>query len=183
MTAKLILFIAFITTSLSFVEIEVPEQKIGREIEKIFEISDFELEIQKELSIKCIGQEEFSKQINVTQEGKLLATVFTRRVHTCDPNACSDPTLTASKNPEDLEFFDYFIIINNDSIVKNITVYNYQATHGHEVAKRSWLSQFIDKQAESLIYEKNIDGISGATVSAQNFTFEIEYLLDCFKGK
>lgn len=181
MAAKLILFVSIIFTTFSFNEIEIPEQKIAREVDKVYGISDFDLEIQEELSIKCIGQEQYSKQINITQNGTFLGNVFIRRVHTCDPNACSDPTLTPSHELEDLEFFDYFIILDKDAIIKNITVYNYQATHGHEVAKRSWLSQFVEKQTQALIYEENIDAISGATISAQNFTFEIDYLLDCFR--
>jgi len=182
MLTNLVLFISFISTLYAYQEIEIPEQKIAREVEKIYHLNDFELEIQDSLSIKCIGSDKYSKQIKIKQEDNFLGDVFIRRVHTCDPNACNNPELTPSEDLDDLEFFDYFIILDKDSLIKNITVYNYQATHGHEVAKRSWLSQFIDKQAETLIYEENIDGISGATVSAQNFTFEIDILLNCYKN-
>lgn len=158
----------------------IPEQKIGRTIEELFSTQSFKLKMLNQSDIDCI-EEPYSKQIQVFDKNTLLGNVYIRRVHTCDPLACKEnSTVQPSTNIEDLEYFDYFVIVDKDTVIKNITVYNYQATHGHEVAKRNWLSQFLNQPEITYFeYGDNIDAISGATVSAQNFTNDISFILDC----
>ena len=161
-------------------ELTVPERKIGRTIEKVFNSATFQLVEKNKPDVNCVN-ESFSKQFTVTDKGKTLGNVYIRRVHTCDPEACREnSTKSPSTNLNDLEYFDYFMIMDTDTVIQNITVYNYQATHGHDVAKRNWLSQFIGQPNNTYFeYGENIDAISGATVSAENFTNEISYILDC----
>ena len=158
----------------------IPERKIGRTIEEVLQVTDFELIEQERSAINCVG-EQFSKQLQVFSAKELVANVYIRRVHTCDPIACEDnSTAIASTNFQDLEYFDYFVIIDQNEVLRNITVYNYQATHGQEVAKRNWLAQFINQpKSKEFTYGKTIDAISGATVSAENFTNEMSYIIDC----
>lgn len=76
---------------------------------------------------------------------------------------------------EDFEYFDYFILFDSNLGVKKIRVYNYQATHGHEVGGKGWLKQFVGyKGDEKLEYGKNIDSISGATISANAITYNVQ---------
>ena len=76
---------------------------------------------------------------------------------------------------EDFEYFDYFIIFDETLVVKKIRVFNYQATHGHEVGGNGWLKQFIGYDGqEKLEYGKNIDSISGATISANAITYNVQ---------
>jgi len=47
----------------------------------------------------------------------------------------------------------------------------YRSTYGGEIMSRSWLKQFIGKtKGESMEMNKDIDGISGATLSAPSIT-------------
>ncbi len=53
------------------------------------------------------------------------------------------------------------------------------ATHGQEITARGWLKQFIGYNgSESLKVDKNIDTISGATISVYAITSDIK-LITC----
>ena len=76
---------------------------------------------------------------------------------------------------DDFEYFDYYIIFDSSIKVEKVRVYNYQATHGHEVGGTGWLKQFIGYEGETkLELGKNIDSISGATISANAITYNVQ---------
>ncbi len=76
---------------------------------------------------------------------------------------------------DDFEYFDYYIIYDSSLKVEMIRVYNYQATHGHEIAGKGWLKQFIGYTGKTkLELGKNIDSISGATISANAITYSVQ---------
>lgn len=78
-------------------------------------------------------------------------------------------------NAGDSEYFDYFILFDIDKKVQLVKVFNYQATHGHEVTAKGWLKQFIGHDgSEPLQVGKNIDAISGATISVHSITLDLE---------
>ncbi len=73
------------------------------------------------------------------------------------------------------EYFDYFILFDSQVRVKVVRVYNYEATYGHEITVKSWLNQFIGFDGtKTLRLGKEIDSISGATISATNITDDIQ---------
>lgn len=74
------------------------------------------------------------------------------------------------------EYFDYCIYFDKDITVKTVKVTSYRATHGHEVTAKSWLKQFIGFSGkEELRPGKEIDAISGATISVYAITADIEH--------
>ena len=82
------------------------------------------------------------------------------------------------KTNSDHEFFMYFVITDSEYRVIHVEVFNYQATKGHEIMSRSWLRQFNGyEDGKSLIFDKDIDGISGATLSARAITADVEKAL------
>ena len=106
-----------------------------------------------------------------------LGFAYVGRIYSCRAGGCgmdAAPVEMVSVD-EDFEYFDYFIIFDDLLTVKKIRVYNYQATHGHEVGGKGWLKQFIGyKGDEKLEYGKNIDSISGATISANAITYNVQ---------
>ncbi|WP_234408600.1 FMN-binding protein [Marinilabilia salmonicolor] len=73
------------------------------------------------------------------------------------------------------EYFDYFILFDAEKSVQVVKVFNYQATHGYEITSRGWLKQFAGHDgSESLQVNKNIDAISGATISVQAITEDVQ---------
>ncbi len=97
--------------------------------------------------------------------------LYVGRVNSCRSGGCSSSEKSANI---DFEYFDYFILYDYNCSVVQVKVFNYQATKGHEITVGWWLNQFIDYDGSSdLIVGKQIDGISGATVSALSITHDI----------
>ncbi len=101
-----------------------------------------------------------------------ISFVYVGRVNSCRTGGCS-------ANPENSgtgehEYFDYFILFDSDITVRQVRVYNYQATHGQEITSKGWLKQFEGYDGnKSLQVGKDIDGISGATISVFGITADI----------
>ncbi len=98
--------------------------------------------------------------------------IYIGRVNSCRAGGCS----LSSEEPfrASSEYFDYFILYDSSVTVKLVKVYNYKATHGHEITAKGWLKQFIGfDDSESLQVDKNIDAISGATISVHAITDDI----------
>lgn len=99
--------------------------------------------------------------------------IYVGRVNSCRTGGCSISN-DMSKEGES-EYFDYYILYDKYKTVQAVKVFNYQATHGHEITAKGWLKQFIGYNGtESLQVDKNIDAISGATISVYAITFDIE---------
>jgi hypothetical protein len=102
------------------------------------------------------------------------------RVMTCRSGVCSMPDEKVSG--VDSEYFDYMIFFNPSVMVENIRVFNYQASYGHEITARGWLRQFQGFSGEkSLNVGKNIDAISGATVSVHAITDDVQWKTSLLK--
>lgn len=87
-----------------------------------------------------------------------------------------DYTHQKNNDPEgEYEYFDYFIIFDSLVQIKVVRVYNYDSTHGQEITAKSWLNQFIGFDGtKTLRVGKEIDSISGATISASGITDDIQ---------
>lgn len=65
------------------------------------------------------------------------------------------------------EKIDYAVALDAAGNVMRVEILRYRESHGHEVAERGWLARFEGATATSpLKVGKDIDGISGATLSA-----------------
>ena len=99
--------------------------------------------------------------------------VYVGRVNSCRAGGCCS-TGNASVNGES-EYFDYFIFFDSTKTVGLIEVYNYQATHGYEITAKGWLKQFVGFSGkDTLLVNKDIDGISGATISVFAITEDVQ---------
>ena len=92
----------------------------------------------------------------------------------CKVGGCAAPS---NPNAQSYETFDYIVVYDTDLNIKKVDIANYGGEYGYEICRQKWLSQFIGKN-RGFELEKNIDGISGATVSA---TFLIDDLNDIGK--
>jgi Na+-translocating ferredoxin:NAD+ oxidoreductase RnfG subunit len=63
----------------------------------------------------------------------------------------------------------FIVIMNVDGSIKNSSIIKYREAYGSEISNKCWLQQFIGKNNDSK-YEigKEIDGITGATISAHS---------------
>ncbi len=113
------------------------------------------------------------KFFEIESEAGRYKYIYTGRVNSCRAGGCS---ISAEVPKEgDFEYFDYFILFDKDKKVQLVKVFNYQATHGQEIAAKGWLKQFIGYDgSKSLQVNKDIDSISGATVSVYAITIDVE---------
>lgn len=96
-------------------------------------------------------------------------------VNTCRMGGCSLAGTPATTDHSG-EYFDYLIIFNTDLSVETIQIFNYQASYGHEISARGWLKQFRGFKGETELEPgKNIDVISGATVSVHAITDDVQW--------
>ncbi len=99
--------------------------------------------------------------------------VYIGRVNCCRAGGCSNPNLHNAGGVS--EYLDYFILYNDSASVQKIKIFNYCATHGQEVTNASWLNQFANYNGTTeLQVGKNIDAISGATVSVYGVVADVE---------
>ena len=140
-------------------------------------------------TIEEISLEDTAKQ-NYKLQGKFFEIksdisqykyIYVGRVNSCRAGGCS----TSFKIPKggESEYFDYFILFDRNKTVQLVKVFNYQSTHGYEITSRGWLKQFIGHNGtEPLEVNKNIDAISGATISVYAITFDVEMKIKILKS-
>lgn len=69
------------------------------------------------------------------------------------------------------EKVDYAVALAPDATVSRVEVLRYRESHGQEIMQRTWLAQFAGKSAASVLkVPRDIDGISGATLSCNHVT-------------
>ncbi len=102
-----------------------------------------------------------------------IAYLYVGRVNSCRSGGCS---LSLENSGNEYEYFDYFILYDSSGEIKHVRVFNYQATKGQEITSLGWLKQFVSfNGSNELTVGKQIDGISGATISVHSITADIQY--------
>ena len=76
------------------------------------------------------------------------------------------------------DYFDYLIIFNADLEIEKVRVFEYRSDHGYEICSKKWLKQFEGRSAGDFHYGKDIDAISGATLSASSLTKDISFICE-----
>jgi hypothetical protein len=152
-------------------DIDFYPRALDKELSKQPEIDFTDLEEMKiPDSIGVSGK--FFKFVN--HEDAPFAYLYVGRVNSCRAGGCSNGNNLLSL--ERSEYFDYFILFGISGSVNIVKVYNYQATHGQEVTSPAWLRQFKDYNGSTkLNVGKNIDAISGATISVYAVTADVEH--------
>lgn len=139
-------------------------KKMDKRIHKIWE------DDQLTYGILRIPSEE-SESLNFTiQENQLFV------VHT-DSVVLGYVFLDQDKGRYDL--FDYMVVVDTSLRVKKVEVLIYRSDHGGAISNKRWLRQFEGAQPQTeFTYGKEIDAISGATLSGKSITAGVSRILD-----
>lgn len=112
------------------------------------------------------------KFFEVRSEDSPYHYMYTGRVNSCRTGGCSLSSRLPGEGES--EYFDYFILFDQEKTVRLVRVFNYQATHGHGITARGWLKQFAGHDGSvPLQVDKNIDAISGATISVHAIVYDL----------
>lgn len=145
--ASLILIILF-SPDLCALDKASLDKKLVKEVNKIFDT---------ELEIKPIATLQESDQVYLIQTPeKVLGYVLS----------------TSAKGRYDN--FDYSVIYNPELGVKSVVVTTYRSSHGAGICSKGWLKQFRGYHGEEIRLGKEIDSISGATISASSLVEDIQ---------
>lgn len=158
-------------------ELVVPSKKINKTIAKLWKNKQLILqEASDDVSELCLGN---NRLFMVREQTAILGYIYLGRVNSCRSGGCS---VGATDESLEFEYFDYFFVTDATGKVMQVKVFNYRATHGHEIMSSGWLRQFIGYSGENeLIYGKDIEAISGATVSANAINDDIQLEVDCLQ--
>ena len=75
----------------------------------------------------------------------------------------------------------FLLILNNEGSILATEVIKYREAYGGEVGNKNWLAQFINSTETSQFkVGKNIDGISGATISVNSLSKGIQKIAVLF---
>jgi hypothetical protein len=149
-------------------QVIIPYNKIIKTINKQIGIQGFTLQPVEGLTEPYSESKVFSIQTDTTISGY----VYVSRVNSCRAGGCS---IIPDDIMLEFEYFDYFFVTDPEGKVLNVKIFNYQATHGHQVMSKGWLKQFIGFSGnQSLTYGQDINAISGATVSAKTLIEDIK---------
>lgn len=79
--------------------------------------------------------------------------------------------------------FDYGMVLTNTFEVKKILVLKYRSNYGYQIANKRWLKQFQGlKPSKKFNYGKEVDAISGATLSGPAFVMDVKMTLAYLKN-
>lgn len=169
-----VIFVIFFLSS-SGQKIDYFPKRLAKDIKKTWNLdhSGFN-EILLHDSIRALNHSEGKFfTINFVETVAPDKYVYIGRVNSCRAGGCSISMDTEISF--ETEYFDYFILFDSSAIVEFVRVFNYQATHGHEVSTKGWLKQFAGYNgSKALEVGKDIDAVSGATVSVYGITNDIQ---------
>lgn len=159
-------------TTLQAGEIDYKNKQLKKDLLKTWNVEITALVEMPELGELTANEGKFYKVLDKQQ---IIGYVYVGRIVSCRNGGCTkDKNESASGNSE---YFDAYFLYNANKTVESVKIYNYRATHGHDVCSRGWLKQFVGfDNEEPLQVGKTIDGISGATISVYALTDEVNYV-------
>jgi len=144
------------------------------ELQKINSGTDYkELDIPENIKQEWHGSGKYFI-VNGKKSESRIVYVYVGRVNSCRFGGCTSDIRMGNTG---FEYFDYFIFYDKNHVVQLVKVFNYQASKGHEITSRGWLKQFTGYNGKTdLRIGKQIDGISGATISANAICNDIQLI-------
>lgn len=158
--------LSFLILGLLFLSFGLPkhlQKKVTREVEKVFEITEFDMQ-----SI------EVSEALNVSLPTRLDGNNFFR----LENGTSLVGYAFIDKAPSKTAQFDYLVLFDTGLKVVHSKVLIYREEYGGEIGSKRWLKQFLGKSGGDRVNCKtNIDAISGATISVRSMTRSMDNLL------
>ncbi len=119
-----------------------------------------------------------SKLSRLTADGSSVGYMLLRRGYGCKIGGCGTGSYadggTCAADGGTYETFDYVVFFDESLTLLKMMVVDYPGDYGYEICSKNWLKQFVGYQGKPLTYKADIDGISGATISAKSITSDIQ---------
>lgn len=159
MIGKHIPLLTTLLLSAVLVAFTVPEKKVEKLVSQVWKEKEILLnEVILPDSLKI----DFKYFGTINSGTKLLGYACYTSAYGCRIGGCAAP---GNATAESYETFDYIVIYDPQLSILKIDITNYPGEYGYEICRTKWLEQFKGK-TDGFELNKNVDGISGATVSA-----------------
>lgn len=136
----------------------VPERKVIRETEKHF---------SGPISFTPVPLPEDSSGLSLCfHPGDLLFRIETSGGET--------GYLLSTRAKGRYDYFDYSVIYGPELKVTGVVVTRYRSDHGAAISQRHWLRQFVGYDGRPIQLGKDIDGVSGGTLSATSMVADMQ---------
>ena len=114
---------------------------------------------------------EFTEVYRLTSNEEPMGFMILNKAYSCKVGGCS--AWSPGGNQDNYEPFYYVVIVQPDLTINQIKIIEYYSEYGYEITSKRWLAQFIGKSGCNLAYNKQIDGISGATISVKSMIYDV----------
>jgi len=141
-----------------------PGKKIDKLVSKVWKGEIVEV---NEVDVPDSLKKDIIMLNTVTSDGQVVGYVCYAMAFGCQVGGCAAPS---TPNSQSFETFDYIVIYDTDLNILKVDIAEYGGQYGYEICRQKWLAQFIGGN-DAFVLNENVDGISGATVSAK-------YLID-----
>ena len=141
-----------------------PEKKLDKLVSKVWKGQETAL---SPVDIPDSVMNEIGNLNEVYINNELVGFACYTTAFGCRVGGCAAP---GNPNVQSYETFDYIVVYDLNFEILKVDVANYGGQYGYEICRSKWLQQFEGK-TDGFVLNENIDGITGATVSAQ-------YLID-----
>jgi hypothetical protein len=158
----------FLLITMSFNLPDVSDKQLRKELSRLLAKKEYSLnELAVPAKYKLMGHFYEIESAHLKPSG--LRYVYAGRVNTVRSAA------STGKTGESADYFDYFILYDSDRKVLQVKITNYQSSHGEMISSPGWLKKFAGYSANKpLEVGRQVDAISGATISVNNITFDIK---------
>lgn len=148
---------------------------IEKRVEKHFKHFNGHLDMktsQHDTSIYGIGVSMLIKD----DKDSILGTLHYRQANACNFGGCN--AIKCDSIPKEGGFKEhiYYYAITESDTIRRMGVLEYESTYGYEIVSSAWLKQFYKDSIGSFELNKNIDGITGATVSVNAMINDVNSL-------
>lgn len=145
---------------------DLADRFVQRELKRQFSKTEFEL-VELAIPSKYNASGKFYL-IKTAESAAHSRYMYIGRVNTYRTAAGN------SKSGASAEYFDYMILFDAERTVRQVRILNYQASHGEMIAAPGWLRKFEGHHHKKpLEVGRQIDAISGATLSVNGITFDV----------
>ena len=91
--------------------------------------------------------------------------------------------LAVTDAPSKFHRFDYYVLFNDKEEILKVEVLHYRENYGGEICSKNWLKQFVGIDTEnSSDLNREIDGISGATISVNSLKYSLLKISNMLKN-
>ncbi len=146
-------------------------KKMDKQISSVFKINTL---VKQEINIQTEENTPNNRTLyRLLFNDTIVGYALLNRSYGCRVGGCAVYSSTTDKEGNYDPFY-YSILTDQHLQIKNVQVLEYFSEYGYEITNKNWLAQFVGTTGRGLVYGKDVDAISGATISVKALLEDID---------